>query len=158
MTRDEFEKYYHDNFNNFVKKYCRRCGSIYDAEDVVQDAFERALIYLVSCKDVNKWFNTILKNSYRDYLNKTKSWPVTKPIDDHLEEVEPVWPTNVSDAMVDEIDKLTEKEDEPNKTVLQLHLRYGFSSGEINRIVAGLSVKKIDNILYYWKKKLTKSM
>ena len=37
------EDYYAKNWNRLVKSYTSRCGNPHDAEDVVQEAFTRAL-------------------------------------------------------------------------------------------------------------------
>src|SRR5574337_375621 len=90
ITTNELKEYYSANFSNMVKKIYRSCGNYHDAEDIVQAAFERALKYKETCKTLDKWFGSILRNSYRDFLRVQKSWPVTRPIDDHVDEIEPV--------------------------------------------------------------------
>lgn len=156
--RIELIWYYQDNFDSLVKKINRICGNYHDAEDVVQDAFERAVRYLHTCNDMDKWFNIILRNTYRDFVRQRMGWPTTKPIDEHLEELEAVIVDHLRPSMVGTIDEMIEKEKEPNRTIIALHVNYGFSQGEIACIVAGTSIGNINNILNRFKQKAIKRL
>lgn len=65
------EEHYRERRDNLVKIFANRAGGDYNAEDVVQIAFERALRYKSSFRpDVQEfgaWFNTIINNSLRDF-------------------------------------------------------------------------------------------
>jgi len=73
MTRDEaykvIEDYYRKNFKRLVNISRGRAGSYHNAEDVVQEAFTRALKYHKSYNPAmtafDAWFSRILDNSLR---------------------------------------------------------------------------------------------
>lgn len=67
--------YYKNNYGSCVKSVYRRVGSTPNAEDVVQDAFTKALQYWGSYNQKEPfegWFITILNNCCRDYVQKER--------------------------------------------------------------------------------------
>lgn len=63
-------KYYETEFDRLVKRVARRAGGWAQGEDVVQNAFLRALVYLDNYdpeKDFAGWFNGILFNELKKY-------------------------------------------------------------------------------------------
>lgn len=158
MTNLELREYYSVNFDKLVKRIYRSCGNFHDAEDIVQEAFERALKYKETCKEVDKWFNTILRNTYKDYIKRIMSWPITKPLEDSVSDLEPIITNDMQLSTISLIFKEVSKEPEPNATVLYLHINLGYTSGEISHLMENLSAKKIDNIISYFKRKLIKSL
>lgn len=73
---DDFGKFYADNRDDLVRRLSYGAGSPEAAEDVLQEASVRALIYWdtfnAEQKELGAWFSTILKNSLRDY--KRAEW------------------------------------------------------------------------------------
>lgn len=70
MSAAQLEEYYAENFDTLVKRYANRSGSVQNAEDVVQEAFARALKYLPTFdgkKPLENWFSRILQNSFREF-------------------------------------------------------------------------------------------
>lgn len=65
------QEHYADNFNQDVKRYTRMLRCPYGAEDVVQEAYARAIKYIDTWKpDVQtfgQWINTIMHNACKDY-------------------------------------------------------------------------------------------
>ena len=65
------EQFYKENYNILVKRIQARRMQECDAEDVVQEAFVRALKYADSFNpdfhEIGAWFNTILNNSFKEY-------------------------------------------------------------------------------------------
>mgnify|MGYP000954817736 FL=1 len=63
------EQHYLDNHKRLIKKIARRVGTIWAAEDVVHDAYERAIRYRRACKEdmFGQWFSQILNNSVRSW-------------------------------------------------------------------------------------------
>lgn len=77
MSEDSFDvaAYYEKNFYMLVKKLSRRAGSIENAEDVVQSAFERAIRYMDSydpSRSFDLWFNRILVGCMADLKREEK--------------------------------------------------------------------------------------
>lgn len=70
MSVAELETYYSDNFNNLVKRVSGQAGSLENGEDVVQEAFARALQYIHTFDGklpFENWFSRILQNSLRQF-------------------------------------------------------------------------------------------
>jgi len=67
----KIEQHYLDNYRRRLKILVNRAGSISNAEDVLQDAYERALRYRNSfdpdAQELDAWFNTIANNALRDF-------------------------------------------------------------------------------------------
>lgn len=69
------ESFYKANFDRFVKRMKNRAGNLHAAEDIVQEAFARALRYQDSYDPTfpfEGWFNRILNNSLKNYKNMEK--------------------------------------------------------------------------------------
>lgn len=71
MTFDQkLTKFYTDKYQTLVKNYAARCGSVEDAEDVVQEAFTRALTYRNSYKPeeyFSNWMTRIVYHCFCDW-------------------------------------------------------------------------------------------
>lgn len=69
--REAIEQLYRDNFEMYTKSLMGRAGGLANAEDIVQEAFYRALKYNDSYDparvDLNSWFSTILKRAMYDF-------------------------------------------------------------------------------------------
>lgn len=66
---DIIEQHYRDNFDRLVSAYQGRVGH-HNAEDVVQEAYTRALLYSKSFSDerpIDHWINQILRNCAADH-------------------------------------------------------------------------------------------
>lgn len=65
------EQFFRDNYVILVKRIGARRMQKADAEDVVQEAFLRAIKYQDSFNpelyEIGAWFNTILNNAFKDY-------------------------------------------------------------------------------------------
>lgn len=63
-------EYYKADFEKLVKRVSRRAGGWHQGEDVVQNAFLRALIYIDNYnpeKEIAGWFNGILMNELKRF-------------------------------------------------------------------------------------------
>lgn len=64
------EQHYAKNYKHLVKILSNRAGGVPNAEDVVQEAFTRALKYHKSfnpdTQEIGAWFNSILNNALRN--------------------------------------------------------------------------------------------
>lgn len=69
-------RFYVDNRDNLLRRLSYGAGTQWNAEDVLQEAFVRALTYWDTFdpdnKELGAWFSTILKNSLRDF--KRDEW------------------------------------------------------------------------------------
>lgn len=70
--REAIEEFYRENCDLYVRRLSRQAGSYSNAEDVVQEAFLRALQYSDSYtisdnNNLEKWFNSILRRALVDF-------------------------------------------------------------------------------------------
>ncbi len=78
MARDEvIEHHFHTHYDNCCKSLVRRSGSYENSEDIVQEAYARALKHWETW-DENRgvfatWFNTILQNALKDFLRADRN-------------------------------------------------------------------------------------
>lgn len=134
MTRNKLiEDHYRSNHERLVKKLIWRVPyrSRAIAEDVVQEAYERALRYYrtfnPTIKDFTTWFNTILNNTLKSFKKSESNSGVTYEYDDNIDEITP--PRNVSHYY-----ELISQLDSPNpveKEILNLFFILGFKSREV---------------------------
>lgn len=93
-NKELITQYYKENFHKWVKRLSRRVPSEMDAEDVVHEAFTRALTYAhtfdPNISAIDTWFTNILNNTHRrmkrnDFLSceiQEGDW-FTKEADDY---------------------------------------------------------------------------
>jgi RNA polymerase sigma factor (sigma-70 family) len=76
MTFEEtLERFYRNKYQTLVKNYSIRCGSVEDAEDIVQEAFTRALTYKSSYKPeeyFSNWMTRIVYHCFCDWKRDQK--------------------------------------------------------------------------------------
>lgn len=150
--------HYRENYSLLVKRMYRRLNSLEDAEDVVQEAFTRALQYYPSydskkCKRFENWFNVVLSNVYKKFVNEKRLAGLSKSLEDATDELEPV--------IVDHFRCITKKEikrlmgDKPNdvREILSLHLMYGYAPSEISLLVSS-NTRRVNNVLYNFSQEL----
>jgi len=109
--KKEIEQHYIDNYGKFVKILNHRAGSVQGAEDVIQDAYERALRYKNSfnpdLQEFGGWFNGILNNALRDYKVVERRLGMSVEYDEEREEGTPLleWEQNTIDCVLADINK-----------------------------------------------------
>ena len=89
MIIPTIEKHYKDNRDTIVKKIAFRMGSREAAEDVVQEAYYRALRYsdsYINTRPFNNWFSVILRNCVAEYKNTENGHPKQQEDDEDKEE------------------------------------------------------------------------
>jgi len=148
------EVYYRINYNKLVKSLMFKCFGIKeDAEDIVQEAFTRALKYKGSFDkngSLKNWFNRILWNSY-------KNWKIEKyhhPDMEELDEESPGFSLESLSRMekVKDVFQHVENEEEGDKEILILYFKEGFSKKEVSQITNN-SYTSITRIVKRFKKK-----
>jgi RNA polymerase sigma factor (sigma-70 family) len=94
MSKELLVEYYEREKDTLVKRYARRMQGWHNAEDVVQDAFLRAYVYIGSFDadrtEIGAWFNTILNNTAKDYQRIERmqgGTRVEEEFSDDLEEI-----------------------------------------------------------------------
>lgn len=84
--REQIEQFYLANHDLYVKRLSRKAGSVQNAEDIVQEAFLRALFYADSYaaredQDMEKWFNSILRRALVDFMRVETKQGMTSQTD-----------------------------------------------------------------------------
>lgn len=128
----ELETHYKENRLRLLKRLTFRAGTEWDAEDVLHDAYERAVKYASSFNgnDFGAWFNTILNNALKAHKNASKGHYVS--LDDIEEEGVPC--SHYSDKMLKEVFALVEEKPSPQQEILFLHIKHDYTAVDISRI------------------------
>lgn len=129
------EKHFIENRQKLVKRMSFRCGNPFMAEDIVQTAYERAIMYIESFREGNifdTWFSGILNNCLRDFQDNEKGYSYR---DEDEEETTddiscPHYPTKV----MQEIYELIDTKSEAQKEILMMHFRQEYSPIDISRL------------------------
>lgn len=127
------EAHYIENRQKFVKNMTFRSGSPEAAEDIVQEAYYRALKYKDTCdpERFHKWFNMILYNTLRDY-KREESGRIEEEFEEEFAEGFPC--SHYTDQVLREINVLIEGKGEAHKEILSLHFQQNYSPKDISQI------------------------
>lgn len=126
--------YYKENYDLLVKRIAKRVGNSEDAEDVVQEAFARALQYYASFKpekSFEKWFSVILSNCYKKLVSERYGGPVTKPFEEFLDELKSVDDRQRREVSPAQMDYLMAGRSEKDKEIIRLGFTFGYTPSEI---------------------------
>lgn len=150
------EKHFKETYKTLVKifKY-RTDNNEADAEDIIMEAYARALKYkssFDSSKEFSFWFNRIVINAYKDWKReKFNGSPHEELIED---KIEPVEKSEIREELLKHIlSKIEEIDNEIHKEVISLNIIEGFKLKEIVQIT-NLKYKNVDIIIQRFKNKL----
>lgn len=146
---DIIKKHYEENYDILVKRMGKRLDCVEDGEDVVQEAFTRALQYYKTWTGdrFENWFNVILSNVYKRFVTERRMGGLSKPLDDSLDELEPIIIDHFKALSKAEIKKFIGTKQGEDKDILTLNLIFGYSVSEISQLL-GIKTKRATNILY----------
>jgi len=149
----DFDQLYRERYLIQVKVICRWVrGDVELAEDIVQEAYSRAIMYEKSYKptlsSVNVWFNFIMFNVLREFKNKDKP-SISYEEEKHMS-IEKI--TEYADIFNKECSKL---QNDKHVHVLVLYYIVGYSSKEISNILEGMSQTNVTTIVGRFKETLS---
>lgn len=127
------EEHYNKHKLRLMKSLTFRAGTEWDAEDVLHDAYERAIKYYGSFNsqnDFGAWFNTILNNALKEHKNASRGQFIS--LDDIEEESVPC--SHYSSETLKEVYRLIKTKNPVQQEVLTLHLKHGYKAVEIAQI------------------------
>lgn len=149
----EIEEHYIKNRRMLVKRLTFKTGSVQDAEDVVQEAYCRALKYIASfdqAASFENWFTRILRNSVKEWERLKFNQPQTESFDE--EQVEPIPDTSMKKRMLQSIGEAVNKEkNEFTKEILKLYYLQGFKLTEIVQIT-NTNYTAVNNMVHKFKR------
>lgn len=138
MNRNEvMTKFFQENYNNLCKKVARRAGTPEATEDVVQDAFYRALRSYDGPdgppRDLNAWFGIILENSLKDFKQSERRLGTDLYLADVIIEGEEM-PEDQDNAL-QHIARLAKGKKGQSHAIVDLYVNQGYSPKEIASIL-----------------------
>jgi RNA polymerase sigma factor (sigma-70 family) len=128
------KKHYEDNHRRLVKKMSFRAGAPQDGEDVVQEAYYRAIKYQRSFDGSNfdRWFNTILNNALREHKNNQKGYSTQESEENEEESVQcTFYPSKV----MAEVYSMIERRPAIQAEVLMLYFHQEYTARDISKIL-----------------------
>ena len=145
-------EYYEENFDRLVKKISYRVGGHHNGEDVVQEAFARAIKYKHTFRAVpeefERWFTTILNNATRDFKKEDRRGGMTS---DAYESEELDLDMN-RERLAREVRQEMTKLKPDHATILDMFYS-GHTAKEITEVV-DTSVPNIRKIVYRFKESM----
>lgn len=127
------EEHYIKNRQRLLKKLTFRAGSPEAGEDVLQEAYLRAIKYWRSYngEGIDRWFSTIVNNALREYKNAEKGH-ILDEFDE--EEADGTACTIYSDQVVAQIYDRIYRKSPDQREVLILYFQYEYSAKDISEI------------------------
>lgn len=150
---DEIETCFREHWDEFVKKIARRCVNHADAEDVVSEAFKRAITYRQSYNPekqaIHVWIFSIVLNAYHDYISDLFKLGMAVPATDaYIGPYETDFEGIATyEQLVQEINNLA---DGLTKDCLGMYVVLGMTPREI-ALVAPVNSKFVRNAVYRFK-------
>lgn len=135
MQVSDIEKHYVANRKKLVNRFRFRSGTEEDAEDIVQEAYERSLRYYKSYSgnEYDKWFNTILNNCFKEHKNAQNGHSA-----DHFdeEEAEGTACPHYSEQVMREVYELIDTKSVIQQEILNLYFQQEYKAIDISRVTS----------------------
>lgn len=145
-------KYYEDERDLLLRRLAYGAGSPQAAEDVLHEAFVRALVYWDTFnpeqKELGAWFSTILRNSLRDYKRAEWLFGMGEEFDEELYDPQEM-PIDESE-LVKKIYDMVDEKIEDHQEVLLLYFEKHYSPKDIANITQ-FKVKTIKQVIWRFK-------
>lgn len=124
------ENHYRENYGRIIKRMTFRAGGIHQSEDIVQEAYARAMKYYDTLKvdEFDKWFSMILNNAYNDYMRDEIGLSYIEEDDEPLGLEDCGLVTSQTRR---EIYDIISTKSPVQQEILNLHLRHGYSPTDI---------------------------
>jgi RNA polymerase sigma factor (sigma-70 family) len=153
MNFDQIEQHYKEHRNTYVKRISRRAGTPEAAEDIIQEAYCRALKYSYSFigGDLDKWISTIIGNALRDYMNGERGYIPVEPSEDDELAPEVLYPRRVMKEVFGRIALMSADQQE----ILNLFFIQEYTAKDISCITPH-SQNKCDKVIQKFRKELRK--
>lgn len=132
----QVEAHFLKNFKTLVKRFTKRAGTMWAAEDVVQGAYERAIRYYrpFPDEDFERWFSIILSNSLRDFLAAERGYSPIEDEENVAEEAPYEGCPHYPEEIMREVFDLILTKSEVQIEILSLHFKHELSATDISQI------------------------
>lgn len=131
------EEFYIKHYRELCKRVSNRAGGAYYAEDVVQEAFVRALTYWDSYNpersSIGAWFNTILNNALKDFMQDQRMEGMSTEFEEEVHEPQPM--SQTSAHMLRKVESLINKKRDGTRDVLDLYFLHNYKPREICKVL-----------------------
>lgn len=137
MTLEQLGEHYEANRGAILKKLIWRAGTPQDAEDILHNAYYRAIRYAdsyVGTQPFDNWFNRIVNNCLRDFKNAQKAGENVVSFDEE-EDVDIGVTIQYTHELVEEIKARIKDQKEPVREILTLHFLNEYQPKDISHIV-----------------------
>lgn len=152
------EQYYKDNYERLIKTiFWRVDRNRHIAEEVVQEAFTRALVFQegfdIGVQEFGAWFHTILNNCARDAMRAERNRGMS------LDDVQEILPAEAEDesisiTKVEILSRIEAMKEGTTKNVVRLHFKEGMEPRHICEQLKLPSNGYIRFIISTWRKNL----
>lgn len=150
--------YYESRRDTLIKNLSRRAGGLVNAEDVVQEAFTRALEYIDSYNpegSLEAWFNSILMNSLRAFHNEERNQGRVRN-SPQLELFEDLEERAERERKVEEVMEIIDGLREPMRTIVQRFVVAGESAKVLAREL-NISRRSVNQAVYRFVESMRKA-
>lgn len=153
------EEFYKRSYNDLCKRVANRAGGAYNAEDVVQEAFLRALKYWGSYnperRSVGAWFNTILQNALKDFSKEERMIGMTVEFDEEL--CDGLVMSQTATHMLRKVRELIESKDGLTREILELYFLHSYKPRDIVKVL-DVKVKTVDTYVFRFKQEVKEKL
>jgi RNA polymerase sigma factor (sigma-70 family) len=152
MTNKVLEEFYNERREDLLRRLAYGAGSPEAAEDVLQEAFVRALTYWDTFdpqhKEFGAWFNTIMKNALKDFKREEWLFGMGEEFDEEQYDPQEM-PVNETE-LVKKIYEMVDGKIEDHQEILLLYFEKHYSPKDIANIT-NYKVKTIKQVVWRFK-------
>jgi len=152
IMNKELEAYYVAERDNLLRRLNFSAGTPENAEDILQEAFTRALTYWDTFDPANKelgaWFSTILKNSMRDFKRDEWLFGMGEEFDEEL--YDPQEMEIPEGELLRQIYEMVDSKGDAQKEILLLYFEKHYKFKDIQNIT-GLKYRTVRGVVERFK-------
>ena len=153
------EEFYKRNYNDLCKRVANRAGGAYNAEDVVQEAFLRAIKYWGSYnperRSVGAWFNTILQNALKDFSKEERMLGMSVEFDEEL--YDGLLMSQTATHMLRKVRELIESKNGLTRDILELYFLHNYKQRDVVKVL-DVKASTVNNYVFRFKQEVKEKL